>query len=156
MLRTTKLRTTGGADVIKLLYACRAKFSREVQVLIRKLRDFEGQIEELSQTCTSRHARVPAVYKLRAPLEARFIAQQSGSAIPSFWQTYFKQWLHFTRARWRPDGFFRQRFNDTGEIPVFISRSPAGWRISRHAKGGRERKRQINSITSYIHKTTMI
>lgn len=78
-LVSPSLRTTGGAGVIKLLNACRAKFLREVQVLIRKLRDFEGQIGELSRTYPSRH--IPAVSRcLQAPCprEARFITQQSG------------------------------------------------------------------------------
>lgn len=34
--------------VIKLLNACRTKFPREVQILIRKLRDSEDQIGKLS------------------------------------------------------------------------------------------------------------
>lgn len=80
-LVSPSLRTTGGAGVIKLLNACRAKFLREVQVLIRKLRDFEGsgQIGELSRTYASRH--IPAVSRcLQASChrEARFITQQSG------------------------------------------------------------------------------
>lgn len=69
---------------IKLLNACRAKFPREVQILIRKLRDSEDQIGKLSQTYASRHSCQGGSLLFtssRAPLEAKFITQQPGRAV---------------------------------------------------------------------------
>jgi len=71
---------------MKFLNVCRTKFLREVQILIRKLRDFEGQIGELSRTYGSRYiSAVSCCLQASCPREAKFITLWSLSLLNIFY-----------------------------------------------------------------------